>query len=218
MTALERISTASSRLKVFPLPSAVLFPHTALPLHIFEPRYRALIQDCLAGDHVMAIAQLEPGWEGNYYGRPPLDPVCCAGLLAWHEELPDGRYNILLQGMVRVRILGEEAGDTPYRVVHGQVMSDHPYHGPEEELLRQALLELSSRVPPGAADALLQLAAKTSGGALADVVAGSIIEDAERRQELLREVDVCSRLRSVLGDVSELIGRLGAVRAQGPMN
>ncbi len=218
MTAFERIASASSRLKVFPLPSAVLFPHTALPLHIFEPRYRALIKDCLASDHVMAIGQLEPGWEGDYYGRPPMDTMCCAGLLAWHEELPGGRYNILLQGMVRVRIVGEEAGDTPYRVVRGEVVTDPPYHGPEEELLRQALLELSSRVPPGAADALLQLAAKTSGGALADVVAGSVIEDTERRQELLREVDVSSRLRSVLGDVSELIGRLGAVRPHGPMN
>lgn len=221
MTAIERIAATSSRLKVFPLPSAVLFPHTALPLHIFEPRYRSLVRDCLESDQVMAIAQLQPGWEGDYYGRPALEPVCCAGVLAWHEELPDGRFNILLQGLVRVRILSElpeVLTDKPYREFRAEVLADPLYHGPEEELLRQALLELSSRVPPGAADALLQLAAKTSGGALADVVAGSVIEDSERRQELLRETDVSERLRGVLADVSELIGRLGAVRSQGPMN
>jgi len=218
MNALERIAAAMPRLKVFPLPSAVLFPHTALPLHIFEPRYRTLVKDCLAEDQVMAIAQLAPGWETGYYGRPSLDTMCCAGVIAWHEELPDGRFNILLQGLGRVRILGEQPNDKVYREIRGELLLDTPYQGPEDELLRQALLELSNRVPPGAADALLQLAAKTSGGALADVVAGSILEDAERRQELLREVDVTERLRSVLGDVGELIGRLGAVRPMGPMN
>jgi hypothetical protein len=218
MTTLARIEAASSRLKVFPLPSAVLFPHTALPLHIFEPRYRALVKDCLEGDQVMALAQLAPGWDADYQGRPPMLPICCAGLLAWHEELPDGRYNILLQGLVRARILAEPPSSKPYREVRVKVLADAPYVGPEEELVRQALLELSTQVPPGAAEALLQLAAKTSGGALADVVAGSVIEDAERRQQVLDETDVSSRLRSVLSEVGELLARLGAGRPQGRPN
>ena len=87
MTALERLERAKNALKVFPLPSVVLFPHTVLPLHIFEPRYRDLVRDALASDKVMALAQLEPGYEGSYAGRPRMRPMVCAGVIAWHEEL-----------------------------------------------------------------------------------------------------------------------------------
>ncbi|MGZ6161870.1 MAG: LON peptidase substrate-binding domain-containing protein, partial [Myxococcaceae bacterium] len=79
MTALERVERAASALKVFPLPSAVLFPNTVLPLVIFEPRYRSLVKSALAGDKVMAMAQLEPGYEGSYSGRPRMRPMICAG-------------------------------------------------------------------------------------------------------------------------------------------
>ena len=128
-TALERIALTTHALKVFPLPSAVLFPHAALPLHIFEPRYRDLVRDALAGDKVMALAQLEPGWESQYGERPPLQPMLCAGLIIWHEELPDGRYNILLQGVARARLLGDRAlelGDA--RALHEVAGRDRLVH------------------------------------------------------------------------------------------
>ena len=85
MTALERVERAASSLKVFPLPSAVLFPHTVLPLHIFEPRYRSLVKSALTGDKVMAMAQLEPGYEGSLAGRPRMRPMVCAGIIAWRS-------------------------------------------------------------------------------------------------------------------------------------
>ena len=101
MTVPENMTQAAEALKVFPLPSAVLFPHSVVPLHIFEPRYRDMVRDALAGDRIIALAQLEPGWEPRYGGRPAMQPVLCAGIIIWHDELADGRYNILLQGVCR---------------------------------------------------------------------------------------------------------------------
>ena len=75
MTELERVRAASPALKVFPLPSVVLFPETVQPLHIFEPRYRELVKTALAGDKVLVLAQLQSGWEPDYHGRPPLKPI-----------------------------------------------------------------------------------------------------------------------------------------------
>jgi Lon protease-like protein len=215
---LDRVRRATEALKVFPLPSAVLFPGTALPLHLFEPRYRHLLADCLASDKVMALAQLQPGWEPDYQGRPPLKPICCAAVVAWHEGLPDGRSNIILQGVVRARILAESEHPVPYRVVRAQLLPDEPCEGPEDEALRRALLDVSGKLSGEASGALLEMAAHVRGGALADVVAAALVPDVERRQELLAELDVPRRLRSVLEDVGELAARLGPARPSGPLN
>ena len=96
---------AATRLAIFPLPGAILFPGLQLPLHIFEPRYRDMVKDALASDSVIALGDLEPGWETGYAGRPPLAPLLCAGLVAWHEELEDGKFNLLLHGVTRARVL-----------------------------------------------------------------------------------------------------------------
>jgi Lon protease-like protein len=217
-TALERIERTLQALKVFPLPSAVLFPHTALPLHIFEPRYRELVRDALAGDKVLALAQLQPGWESQYGERPSMQPMLCAGLIIWHEELEDGRYDILLQGVCRARLLGELPSDTLYRQVRVQALPDPDYQGPEEERLRQAVFELAGRVPASFAENLLPVVARSRGGALADVVAAAVVPEPERRQELLCELDVRARLEAVMDDVSELIARLSPVKPVGPLN
>jgi Lon protease-like protein len=218
MTALERVERAASALKVFPLPSAVLFPNTVLPLHIFEPRYRNLVADALTTDKVMALAQLEPGYEGSYAGRPRMRPMVCAGLIAWHEELEGGRYNIIVQGAVRARILEELPSERLYRQVRAAILPDAEYHGEEEERLRQAMLELAARLPPPVAQGLLQASARAGGGALADVVASSVVADVERRQDLLCELDVETRLRSVLAEVSEVLARLAPAKPEGLIN
>jgi ATP-dependent Lon protease len=194
MTLLEHLAQAQASLKVFPLPATVLLPHAVLPLHIFEPRYRQMVAHALEGDRVVAIAQLRPGWEGDYHGRPPMEPLVCAGLILWHETVEDGRFNLLLQGLCRARIEEE--------------LPDAPYEGPEEEQLRQAVLELASRLPPVLAEGLLPVAARAQGGALADAVAAALVQEGERRQALLGELDVRARLAAVMGEVGELIVRL----------
>ncbi len=218
MTALERLERAKNALKVFPLPSVVLFPHTVLPLHIFEARYRELVRDALTEDRVMALAQLEPGYQGSYAGRPRMRPMVCAGVIAWHEELEGGRFNIIVQGTTRARIIEELPARMPYREIHASLLPDVEQNFPEEEQLRQAVFELAARLPPLVAQGLLQAAARTAGGALADVVASSVVADVERRQELLCELQVGARLRAVLAEVSEVLARLQPVRPDGPVN
>jgi Lon protease-like protein len=93
---------------IFPLPTVVLFPNVFLPLHIFEPRYRAMVSDALEEDRIIGMVLLRPGWEQDYDGRPAVYPVGCAGLITHAERLPDGRFNIVLQGLEKFRIRDED--------------------------------------------------------------------------------------------------------------
>jgi Lon protease-like protein len=214
----KRIAAAATALKVFPLPSAVLFPGALLPLHIFEPRYRVLVADCLGGDQVMALSQLVPGWEGQYEGRPPQRPICCAGLVTWHDRQPDGRYNLILQGVVRARILEELPPSKPYREVKVDLLPDPEAAVPEDGLLRNALLKTSARLPGPAAESLMKLAASRQGGPLADAVAAALVDDVEQRYSLLAELDASVRIRRVLSEVGDLMARLAPAKPEGPLN
>src|ERR1051325_6548735 len=100
---------------IFPLPNAVLFPNVYLPLHIFETRYRAMVADALKGDRIIGMVLLQPGYEANYEGRPPVYPTGCAGVITHSEPLSDGRYNIVLRGIEKFRILDEDQ-TKPYRL------------------------------------------------------------------------------------------------------
>ena len=94
---------------LFPLPNTVLFPNVFLPLHIFEPRYRQMIVDALDGDRIIGMVLLQPGFEKDYEGRPPVYPIGCAGVVTHAERLGDGRFNIVLRGMEKFRITSEDA-------------------------------------------------------------------------------------------------------------
>jgi uncharacterized protein len=218
MTVPDRLTQAAEALKVFPLPSAVLFPHCVIPLHIFEPRYRDMVKDALATDQIMALAQLEPGWEPAYAGRPAMQPVLCVGTIIWHDALANGRYNILLQGLCRARLVSELPTQRLYREAKVDLLPDPLFHGPEEERLRQAVFELVGRVPPAFTEGMLPAVARSNGGALADVVAAAIIPEPERRQALLAELNIRHRLQAVTDEVGELIGRLQPMRPEGPLN
>jgi Lon protease-like protein len=100
---------------LFPLPNVVLFPTVSLPLHIFEPRYREMVAEALEGDRIIGMALLRPGWEADYEGRPAIYPVGCAGLITHAERMPDGRYNIVLRGLEKFRIVSEH-DRRPYRI------------------------------------------------------------------------------------------------------
>lgn len=97
-----------STLPLFPLPNVVLFPSVFLPLHVFEARYRQMLRDALAGDRMIGMVLLKPGFESDYEGRPPVYDVGCAGLVTHAERLPDGRFNIILRGIHRFHLVGEE--------------------------------------------------------------------------------------------------------------
>lgn len=141
------------RIPIFPLPGVVLLPGTLLPLHIFEPRYRAMVGDALAGDRTIGMAMMRPGWERA--GRnPAILPVGGAGTIVDVDELPEGRYDIVLQGEFRYRIL-EESAPAPYRVARVERIPSTPFTDPVEEsrIVREAAslfgeLAIAMELPP----------------------------------------------------------------------
>ena len=104
----------SDLLPLFPLPTTVLFPNVFLPLHIFEPRYREMVGDAIENDRMIGMVLLKPGWERDYEGRPAVYPIGCSGLVSHVERLADGRYNLVLRGLERFRIV-EENHERLYR-------------------------------------------------------------------------------------------------------
>lgn len=130
-------------LPLFPLPNLVFFPETRLPLHIFEPRYRQLVMDALVSDHRFGIALLRPGWESNYYGTPPVYTFGTLGFIEQAVPLEEGRYNILVRGDARIRIVGEESSD-PYRVAR-VIASPEKMAAVEESYAQRAWLADLSR-------------------------------------------------------------------------
>ena len=131
----------SELLPIFPLPNVVLFPNVFLPLHIFEPRYREMIGDALVGDRLIGMALLRPGWERSYEGRPPVYPIGCSGVITHFERLPDGRYNIVLRGLERFRIIREDH-ELNYRRAVIEPLSD----GALEPADRTAVLDVRSKL------------------------------------------------------------------------
>src|SRR5687767_9917206 len=120
---------------LFPLPNVVLFPNVFLPLHIFEPRYREMVSDALAGDRIIGMVLLQPGHEKEYEARPPVFPIGCAGVITHSEPLGDGRYNIVLRGLERFRI-GSEDASRPYRLAHIEALPEIVPEGDRTELRR----------------------------------------------------------------------------------
>jgi uncharacterized protein len=104
----------SELLPLFPLPNVVLFPDVFLPLHIFEPRYRDMVADAASSDRMIGMVLLRPGWEADYEGRPPIYPIGCSGVMTHVERLANGRYNLVLRGLERFRVV-EEDHDRSYR-------------------------------------------------------------------------------------------------------
>ena len=170
---------------VFPLPGALLFPHAVLPLHVFEPRYRHMLKDCLASDRAIAIACLD---EHDYplddarvnaglgATRPPrVRSLVGVGTVVAHEVLPDGRSNILLRGLGRARIdeeLPVEAGRL-YRIVRATWVKDDPIEAARAQATRQTLwalaAQLADRLPDGGPTLRALVDSQREAGPLADI-------------------------------------------------
>ncbi|HEV2746825.1 MAG TPA: LON peptidase substrate-binding domain-containing protein [Allosphingosinicella sp.] len=130
------------RVPIFPLPGAVLFPRSQLPLHIFEPRYRSMVRDALAGDRL--IAMIQPRDERE---PPRLFAVGCVGRITASEELADGRYNIVLEGIGRFRLVAEADVTTPYRQIDADLCGFGDEVEPEPlASVQRAQLERESRL------------------------------------------------------------------------
>jgi Lon protease-like protein len=199
-------------LPIFPLPNVALFPGATLPLHVFEQRYRDLVRDALAGSRALGIARLKPGFESNYDGRPAVFDVCGAGVIEGHRELTDGRYDIVVRGVARVRILNEHPPLQKYRLVNAELLVDLPVV-PElaaafHERLRALWPTLSPHLPDSARDLASFCRAAEGVGVLSDKLASSFFGDPELTQRLLDELDPAERLRVVTDSLQEIAERL----------
>jgi uncharacterized protein len=197
------------RLAIFPLPEAALFPHTHLPLHVFEPRYRALVEHALAGRRVLAVARLKPGYEAVYAARPPVFDTCGAGVIVEHFAHPDGRYHIGLRGLARVRILAELPPELPYRLVRAQIVPDVAVNPALASALQTQIKTLWGALSPTLPESLRDLAQVTENahdaGSYADHLSAALVGDGDMSQALLAEPDPCERLRRLAEYLQALV-------------
>jgi hypothetical protein len=203
-------------LPIFPLPELTFFPRTILPLHVFEARYRALVTDCLARDRRLAMAALEPGYEPHYEGRPRVREIAGAGRIVRWERLATGRYNIVLRGERRVRIVRELPADTLYRIVEAVPLAETGADAPGVPALsrgvKQRCLRILDAVGRASAESRQALDAVRSPGELCDRVASAVIPAAAVRQALLEELDVERRLERLGAALDDLLARLSSGR------
>ncbi|HEU0034171.1 MAG TPA: LON peptidase substrate-binding domain-containing protein [Kofleriaceae bacterium] len=203
---------ALSELPIFPLPNCVLLPGGLLPLHVFEPRYRELTRDCLATHQLMGIARLRPGFEQTYYGRPPVFDRCGIGRIICSEELPDGRFALVLRGVARAEIERELPANRAYRLVEAKLLADATYDLADARDHQHRLIKLCDRlaevIEKGGPQLRDLVRSFETPGACADAIAAALIMDADARQELLETCDPMIRLQRTLGHVSHLLCEL----------
>ncbi len=201
-----------SRLGLFPLPNVVLFPSQLLSLHVFEPRYRRLVSDVIEQNLVLAVPRLRAGFDADYYGAPPVYEMCGAGQITEYTRLPDGRYNLVVQGLGRVRLC-EELRSEPYRLARAELVADHEREAKSvAETLRAELSRVLRRVSPGLAGPAKNLESRlrtvTNAGEFADILAGTLVEDPDDRQALLEELDPSRRMTWLIAHLHGLGSRL----------
>lgn len=194
--ALEQFSGTA---RLFPLPGLVLFPHVMQPLHIFESRYCDLLEAAVADDRLITMATLEPGWEDNYEGRPPIYPMACLGRVNVHHRLPDGGYNLLLLGLRRVRIVRELPPSKPYREAQAEICDDL-YPASEaaarvevQKRLRGAFVRVLPNLPEAHEQLDQLLSSDIPLGVLTDVISYMVDIDLGEKESLLAETNVLRR-------------------------
>ena len=216
--SMRDIAAALEVLPVFPLPQTVLFPGALLPLHIFEPRYRAMVKDVLATNKALAIALIRETGERDAHRNPPIETVAGVGVVIDHAELADGRYNILLRGRARVR-LEELPFVPPYRRARATLVHSTAGEPPARDLaallasaaafaadIRARDPEFDFRIPP-----------HTPAAAACDLAAHHLVLDARERQSILETLDVAVRVRRTTESLALQHAALQG-NTRGPMN
>ncbi len=200
---LARVQRAAGRVRLFPLPEIALFPSHGLPLHVFEQRYRSLTRDALAGDGVVAIPRLRQ----KERDESDLWPVFGIGVVSEHEELADGKFNLIVRGVARARLVRELPTVHLYREAEVEILGEDTSGVTREDAgsLAACLVELGRRLSPETQAALGQLAAlQRNPGRLADLSAAALLTPAAH-QIVLAELGVKRRLSYVTAQVAELL-------------
>jgi uncharacterized protein len=178
----------------------VLLPGTVLPLHVFEPRYRALVADCLAADQVLGIATLCPG---PVAAPPALFPEVGVGRIVQHQPFRDGRSNIVVESVGRACIVAEKVSDKPYRVVEASPYPARDPRGSGIDRLRLLVLQLGT-VSPNARDEVRRIA-QLDDLALVDALAARLLSDPEKRRIYLGRASFAEQVDDVESHLAELL-------------
>jgi Lon protease-like protein len=203
-----------SDVAMFPLPNVVLVPGSLLPLHIFEPRYREMTRDVLAGSRLLAMARLAPGYEANYHGRPPVYPVLGIGRVIASDELDGGRYNILVRGLARAEIEQELPPERAYRQIRARLVRDQTPRDPAMlSALHQKLImlcdQLSLSLDQGAEQLRELVRSDRSPGGCPDMICAALVMDLDERQRFLEMSDPVERLTFAIQHVGRLLTEVG---------
>jgi Lon protease-like protein len=191
---------------VFPLPRTVLLPGELLPLHVFEPRYRALAHDALAADRVFRIVAIKPGHEEEAPGSPPLVDVGCLGFIAQHTEFPDGRFLLWLVGLEPFHVDREVIATAPYRTVKvtylptAEPTADQPSLSRLRRELKRLLPALlgSERT---AREMMREQLEDVTDSQLVALACQALELDPERKQQVLETPSVVGRYIAVFEDL-----------------
>ena len=217
-SSVRDLAPALDVLPIFPLPQTVLFPGALLPLHVFEPRYRVMVKDCLSTHKAMAIALICETGERDAHRHPAIEKVAGIGVIIDHVELPDGRYNILLHGRARVR-LDELPFIPPYRRAKAALLHATPSDPPQRDvaaLLASAAAfaaDIRSRDPGFD----FRIPPHTAPATACDLAAHHLVLDARERQTILETLDVSERVRRTTEALALQHAALQGT-TRGPMN
>ncbi len=193
------LEAALENIPIFPLPQVVLFPEAALPLHVFEPRYRTMLRDCLAHHGALVIAQILPGEDA--WGRPRIASIAGGGIIVEHQPLPDGRSNIVVLGKARLRLEEHDPEENlPYRRARATIIHESDARVPEADrtALVAAATLFAGAVKKHDPMFSFKLPANIEPGRLADLCAFQLVVDAAARQSVLEELDPAKRVRRVI--------------------
>lgn len=192
-------AAAFSALPLFPLPQTVLFPGAVLPLHVFEPRYKALVRDILNTHRMLSVVLITDSSDTDEHGHPRIANVAGAGLIIEHIELPDGRFNILLQGHSRVR-LRELPFIAPYRRAEATVLESLPGAVDQRDIAALSALVASLLSLMRKSDASFQvyLPKDAEPETFVNACAQGLIFDPSERQEILEIDDVGARMQRAI--------------------
>ena len=181
---------------IFPLQDIMLFPGASRPLHIFEPRYREMVADALEGDRIIGMVMLHAGYEDEYAGNPPIYAIGCAGVITNVQRLEDGRYNIVLSGLVKFRITSEDQSRS-YRVAEIEALPE-PLSETDRDALRghrPLLMQLLASVAPSQSPTPDELPDEMLVDGLAQFLGMSALD----RLDLLRQEGPLARAEALMG-------------------
>ena len=195
----------SGVVRLFPLPNVVLFPGVVQALHIFEPRYKLMVEEAIAGDQLIAMAMVKPEQLSTAGDRPALFDTICIGKIMTHTKLEDGRYNVLLAGVRRARILEEVNFELDFRKARVELLLDSESEEPEDQLqdVRKQVVDQFLKMLPSQShldraslDTLLESDVGT--GQLVDLICYSCGAQPMELQQALEIDSVVQRARFIL--------------------